>query len=138
MGPEACEVGRCGANRCSVGPNTNDVISGPQIGVQRFEGDAPQLVRMPVATIVASWLVGSADWSWDEERDDLANDPVTEAVRRRVLNEGIGFADAYAPVLLGNDGRVWDGHHRIVIALEQGIPDLMVEMAASEPDEASA
>ena len=41
---------------------------------------------------------------------------------------GIAFADDYAPVMLGSDGRVWDGHHRIVLAIEQRIPSLMVEV----------
>ena len=103
---------------------------------QSAENDAPVLVRMPVESIVTNWRVGSAEWSWDEERADLSNDPVTAAVRHRVLTEGIGFADAYAPVLLGSDGRVWDGHHRIVIALEQGITHLNAECPTSP--EASA
>ena len=78
---------------------------------QSAENDAPVLVRMPVESIVTNWRVGSAEWSWDEERADLANDPVTAAVRHR-------------------------GHHRIVIALEQGITHLNAECPTSP--EASA
>lgn len=33
------------------------------------------------------------------------------------------------PVLIGNDGRVWDGHHRIVIAAGLGIPKIPVRFA---------
>ena len=40
--------------------------------------------------------------------------------------------DNFAPVMLGSDGRVWDGHHRICIAIQRCIPSLMVELAASE------
>ena len=93
------------------------------------ERDAPQLVEKPLAQIVAFWRPGSADWSWAEECSDLRDDPVTIAVRTRVDREGIGFADHHSPVLLGTDGRVWDGHHRICIALERGIPSLLVELA---------
>lgn len=28
------------------------------------------------------------------------------------------------PVLLGNDGRVWDGHHRIAAAVALGLEDI--------------
>lgn len=89
----------------------------------------PDLTEMPVAQIVTFWRPGSHDWSWAEEYADIIDNPVTAAVRERVNNEGVGFVDHLAPVLLGSDGRVWDGHHRICIAIEQGIPTLMVEKA---------
>lgn len=31
------------------------------------------------------------------------------------------------PILLGKDGRVWDGHHRIYVATLLGIRDIPVE-----------
>lgn len=34
------------------------------------------------------------------------------------------------PVLLGNDGRVWDGHHRIVAARRLGFTHIPTEAAA--------
>jgi hypothetical protein len=55
--------------------------------------------------------------------------PETDRIRQRVDNEGIDFIDHLAPVLLGSDGRVWDGHHRICIAIKYCIPSLMVELA---------
>lgn len=97
--------------------------------LRRAAADAPVLVSTPLAHIVTFWRPGSQDWSWAEEYADLLADPVTERVRERVDSEGIAFADAHSPVLLGNDGRVWDGHHRIVIAIERRIPSLMVELA---------
>lgn len=93
------------------------------------EKDWPVLTSTPLASIVAFWRPGSHDWSWAEEYADLIADPVTQRVRERVDSEGIGFADEFAPVMLGSDGRVWDGHHRIVIALERCISSLMVEVA---------
>ena len=94
---------------------------------------APGLVRKPLAQILTFWRPGSQDWSWAEEYADLVDDPVTRRVRARVDAKGIGFADHVAPVLLGSDGRVWDGHHRICIAIERDITHLMVEVAESEP-----
>ena len=89
----------------------------------------PVLVSTPLAHIVAFWRPGSRDWTWADEYADLLDKPVTKAVCKRVNSEGIGFLDHLAPVLLGSNGRVWDGHHRICIALEQCIPSLMVERA---------
>lgn len=90
----------------------------------------PFLVSKRLAHIVTFWRPGSHDWTWADEYADLVSDPVTSRIRARVDAEGISFVDHTAPVLLGNDGRVWDGHHRICIALEYGIDSLMVEMAA--------
>ena len=97
---------------------------------------APLLVSKPLAHITTFWRPGSRDekWTWADEYGDLIDDPVTGAVRLRVDAEGIGFVDHIAPVLLGSDGRVWDGHHRIVIAIERCIPTLMCELAVPTDD----
>lgn len=34
-----------------------------------------------------------------------------------VLLDDVAVSGFYEPVVLGNDGRVWDGHHRIGVAL---------------------
>lgn len=86
-----------------------------------------QLTRMPLRRILAEWRPGSHDWSWDDEYADLVDDDVTRRIEERVLDEGIGFTDHIAPVLLGSDGRVWDGHHRIVLAMKHGITELRVD-----------
>lgn len=92
--------------------------------------DGTVLVRMPLAQVVTFWRPGSEDWSWAEEYEHIMTDQahVTDKIRERVQKEGIIFLDHVAPILLGNDGRVWDGHHRICIAIEMGIPDVMVEI----------
>lgn len=61
---------------------------------------------------------------------ELMKQERTREILQRVDAEGIGFIDYVSPVLLGNDGRVWDGHHRICIAIERGIPSLMCEMTS--------
>lgn len=45
----------------------------------------------------------------------------------RVMEEGIGFADEYAPILVGHDSKVWDGHHRIVVAYTFTIRSVLVD-----------
>lgn len=92
---------------------------------------APKLTEMPVAQIITFWQPGSRgdNWTWADEYQDLMDrdQARTERIRQRIDAEGIGFIDHIAPVLLGNDGRVWDGHHRICIAIQRGIPTLNVE-----------
>jgi hypothetical protein len=91
----------------------------------------PTLIEKPLAEILTFWAPGSAAWPWSDEYSVLVDDPVTERIRQRVRSEGIGFADATAPVLLGSDGRVWDGHHRIVIAIQEGMHSLMCEIVGA-------
>ena len=95
----------------------------------RILSRAPKLERMALAQVVAFWRPGSHDWTWAEEHADVMARPETPAIRKRVQEEGIGFQDDVAPILLGNDGRVWDGHHRICIALELGVDSVNVERA---------
>lgn len=42
------------------------------------------------------------------------------------------------PVLIGNDGRLWDGHHRLRIAVRLGIPFVPVEVVPPGPTAACA
>lgn len=94
---------------------------------------ALELVAKPVAQIITFWTPGSGAWSWAEEYQRLRDDPVTLAVERRVVERGFGFIDHIAPVLLGSDGRVWDGHHRICIAIKRGTLWLRCEVAGPDP-----
>lgn len=43
---------------------------------------------------------------WTDHRERM------DDLRRAVISEGI-----LEPVLVGSDGRVWDGHHRICVAM---------------------
>lgn len=94
-----------------------------------------QLTRMPLSRILAEWRPGSHDWSWDDEYADLVGDDVTRRIEERVLGGGIGFIDHIAPVLLGSDGRVWDGHHRIVLAMKHGITELRVDVVERKAED---
>ena len=59
-------------------------------------------MRLTVSQIMKDYRPGSRDWSWDDEFAEID---------RRILSR---------PVLLGTDGRVWDGHHRIRLAAAIG------------------
>lgn len=74
--------------------------------------------------LLGVYAVGSGDWSWQVEYDELIGQPGTQKLLARIRNEGIR-----EPVLLGTDGRVWDGHHRIVIAMHLGLDSVPVEFA---------
>ena len=75
-------------------------------------------VEMATADVVEHWEPGSFDqpWSWDDEQREVAGHEWTPQVRASIEADGI-----VEPVLLGDDGRVWDGHHRVCIALELGL-----------------
>ncbi len=87
---------------------------------------------MAVGDLIQRWAPGSydADWTWEQEKDDLIDhdmDRLSEMVVDILLGEGIR-----RPVVLGADGRVWDGHHRIVAAMIAGLSS-MVPVMHSEP-----
>ena len=94
----------------------------------------------PTAQVLCFWRPGSQDWTWKDEYHDLINRPETKAIEKRCLKEGWHYANKTHPITLGNDGRVWDGHHRIVLAIKHGVPSLtVVEIEAdADSDEAGA
>jgi ParB-like chromosome segregation protein Spo0J len=79
----------------------------------------------PLARILREITVGSGDWTWDEEWADLdARHPDELAA----LEADITANGITTPVLIGNDGRLWDGHHRLRIAAKHGIGYVPVEI----------
>lgn len=76
--------------------------------------------EMSADELMAKWKVGSGDWDWDTELALLLSPANT---RTSVVEGEITEAGRISrPVLLGDDGRVWDGHHRIAIASKLGLP----------------
>jgi hypothetical protein len=73
-------------------------------------------------------------WTWnDEYRHQWSSDiDRTRDILEQVKLHGISFADHVAPIQLGNDGYVWNGHHRIVAALYLAIEEVMVDMVPKE------
>lgn len=96
----------------------------------------PASVLVPLALVTGAWRPGSYDppWSWaDEAADILARQCLCcgqpghyqLAFEAHVAEHGIPGG-----VCLGGDGRVWDGHHRVVAALRMGITQVPVEVEA--------
>jgi hypothetical protein len=82
--------------------------------------DKPTVSRMiSVGMIVKKWRPGSHDepWSWLDETVDLIQreGPTFGALINWIREHGVE-PNPEEPVLLGDDWRVWDGHHRICAA----------------------
>lgn len=74
--------------------------------------------------IMSRWSTGDG-WSWEAEMADLDEWGEMDSIMDDIQVNGIR-----EPVLLGNDGRVWDGHHRIIAAHRLGIDSVPYEQVA--------
>lgn len=92
---------------------------------------------IPTDVLTARWAPGSyaPPWTWaDEEHDIITRICLCcerpghyQAELERHLT-AVGRIDQ--PVCLGTDGRVWDGHHRIVAARRLGFDRIPIEAPA--------
>lgn len=95
---------------------------------------APEAVRVEsLERILAEYAPGSRaqPWTWDDEERDIlqrvcccCGEPGHYQLALEVLLREHGITQG---VCLGSDGRVWDGHHRIVAARRLGIKNVPVE-----------
>ena len=88
---------------------------------------------MPAEKIMEQWRPGSYDfdsngqpWTWVDEKHDIGQDELDELANQVQVN---GFTE---PVVLGDDGRVWEGHHRILVGWMLAL-DVPYEMGSSHP-----
>jgi hypothetical protein len=91
--------------------------------------------QMETLSLMATWRPGSCPepWDWDDEIRDLTT---RDEDHMRAFTAEVAKAGAVlVPVKLGHDGRVWDGHHRIVVASMLSLPSIPFEFVAS-PEEA--
>lgn len=101
--------------------------------------------EMLLANLLRDYRPGSKgeDWTWDDEEADLLSMPCLcmsrpeqgrwtvcptfghyqKNLEARIQEKG----SVTQGVLLGNDGRVWDGHHRIVAARRLGLTSVPLE-----------
>ncbi|MYS44090.1 ParB N-terminal domain-containing protein [Streptomyces sp. SID5998] len=81
----------------------------------------------PLARVLAEVRCGSEDWSWDEEWADLDQRHAATGyltwLEQQIRENGITM-----PVLIGSDGRLWDGHHRLRVAVRLGIGYVPVKL----------
>lgn len=95
-----------------------------------------------LADLLASYAPGSHDppWTWDDEEADIfarvclcCGQPghYQEQLEAHIAEHGL---DGWGGVCLGTDGRVCDGHHRIVAARRLGIALIPLESKADAGD----
>lgn len=94
--------------------------------------------------ILKNYVPGSHDWTWDEEELDLltfdcvcatgtpgttpwanCDTPGHYQLNLETYLKAQGRVEQ--PILLGSDGRIWDGHHRLVAARRLGFEIIPVE-----------
>lgn len=77
------------------------------------------ILYMSAGQVKKGWRPGSYDppWSWEDEENEIGDDETM----RKLYPEVVALGYISEPVLLGDDGRVWDGHHRIIIAARLGL-----------------
>lgn len=80
--------------------------------------------------VLRNYLPGESD-TWDEEWRDIRNWSTPEEWDR--LIQDLDENGIEIPILLGGDGRVWDGHHRLWWAMTHDYELVPVEVI-TEPD----
>ena len=74
------------------------------------------MLKKKASAIMVMATVGSGDWSWLEELSRIYDDDTWNAI-----SEDPGLLNnAEEPVTIGDDGRLWDGHHRVLWAWLNG------------------
>lgn len=91
------------------------------------EAEKLALSRMSPEKIMEGWRPGSYDkpWTWKDECLDIWAQNIEE------LMADINVNGIKEPVILGDDGRVWEGHHRICIAYWLSLPEVPYEMGTT-------
>jgi hypothetical protein len=87
---------------------------------------AANITTMPTADLLASYRDGD-EHGWAQEFAFLRRE---HAARIDMLATSVQERGMATPVLLGNDGRVWDGHHRLCVADMLGLAEVPVTHAA--------
>lgn len=86
------------------------------VSVRREDGHLVHSVLLD--HLLGVFRPGSQEWSWwHEYRDLMYREP--DAMRHMI--DSVRRGGILEPILLGDDGRVWDGHHRIAAAMHLGM-----------------
>lgn len=85
-------------------------MTGPTFHVESDSG----VVTMPLVELMQRWAPGSFNSSWMWSAEDRYREHDGE--RMSALLDDIAANGVLEPIRLGNDGRVWDGHHRVCVA----------------------
>lgn len=98
-------------------------VGGPAVTDNQEESTMDQSQGDPqtVVQLMNRWRPGSHDddWTWADEKRDLWSRDSQAMCRLQSSIRMHGFRPAEPgeePIILGNDGRLWSGHHRILAA----------------------
>ncbi len=86
--------------------------------------------RLSPESIMSAYMTGDENGWWEENLHLWR----TQSHAMRELADSIEVHGVHEPVLLGDDGRVWDGHHRILIAAGLGLKSIPVLLAEEMPN----
>lgn len=109
----------------SVGPSSVPSILAEAQPTTNPESSEIQV--WPLKRVLAEVRCGSEDWTWEEEWADLDRRHADTGYLTK-LEEVIRENGITMPVLVGSDGRLWDGHHRLRLAVRLGIGYVPVEV----------
>lgn len=108
-------------------------MTGASFHLSPDPGAVPQALTMPLAELMQRWAPGSFNesWTWAAEDRYLWE---KDGERMRALLDDIAANGVREPIVLGTDGRVWDGHHRVCVAwcLELDVVPVAAPQAASD------
>lgn len=101
------------------------------------------MVSISLDELLSTYCPGSNDWTWDDEAayllsfgcgchnaPDYAGPTPCPIAGHYQLNLEAHLRTVgriTQGVCLGNDGRIWDGHHRIVAARRLGFTEIPIE-----------
>lgn len=86
------------------------------------EGSNVMASMMRTIDVLRDYRDGN-EWGWDTEFAWLDHHQGENTDR---LAEDVAVNGIREPILLGNDGRVWDGHHRLAVAVRLGLSEVPV------------
>lgn len=90
-----------------------------------------QLTHLPLTIILNRWLPGRRQ-TWDDEEHDIRSRECAccgqDGHYQQRLEAHIAAHGIPGGVCLGDNGRVWDGHHRIIAARRLRIAEVPVEV----------
>ena len=72
---------------------------------------------------------------WDAEFDRLWSE---QQGQMDMLTTSIQETGIRLPILIGSDGRVWDGHHRLAAAHRLGMAEVPIQWSAEDDDPTSS
>ena len=87
----------------------------------------------PLAQVLATYRDGD-EHGWATEFAWLRSH---HAEQIEALASSIREVGMHSPILLGSDGRIWDGHHRLCVADSLGLDDVPVERASGKKKQAT-